>query len=151
MSNTGPILALVQIPADLLPAIEGNFGRVWSGRVEQVDQVADGPTAPSLSIVAGSEADVLRIAHAHDERAPGAVFVAVTDSARKIRRRKGGLPRNIAWAVAHEELQDARLLGVTLRYALEVAARRRLERDLSQLGALAEVGTVAAATAHEIG
>jgi signal transduction histidine kinase len=79
------------------------------------------------------------------------VFVAVTEGASRIRRMRGGLPGNVAWAVSGDELADARLVGLSMRYALEVASRRRLERRVAALAPQAEVGLVASATAHEIG
>lgn len=111
-----------------------------------------GPDLPTLAIVAGrTPEDTLRIALLQEKRSPDVALLVVTDVARKLRGQRGALPPNVSWAVSPDELSDVRFLALVMRYAIEVAGRRRLERRLQGVLPMAEMGSVASATAHEIG
>lgn len=147
-----PVLALVQIPLPTRAALEAAFCRVWGGRVSHVDLVEPGPDGPALAVIAAPTADeVVRIARRQEKWAPEVVLLAVVDDARALRSKRGGLPANVAWALSEDEIVDPRVLVVAMRLAVEVGARRRLERKLQATQPLADIGFVARATAHELG
>jgi signal transduction histidine kinase/CheY-like chemotaxis protein len=143
-----PLLAMVRVPSELQPRLVGVFSRVWSGTVTQVDALSSAAEAPLLAVVAGP--DALGVAREQESRAPDATFLAVVAEATRLRASRGALPANVAWAIAGDELGETRFVGLALRFALEVAARRRLERRLASALGLAEVGSVAGGTAHEM-
>jgi signal transduction histidine kinase len=144
-----PLLALVQIPTELQPAVEAAVARVWTGRILRVARVDPEQEQPMLAVLAGSEDEILRGAAHHDQQTPDLTFLAVSEGARKLRSQR--LPPNVPWVLTPEELGDMRLLSLAMRYVLDMAPRRKLERQLQELSLPAELGAVASATAHEIG
>lgn len=146
----GPILALVHVPPDLLPAAELAFGRVWSGRVVRADRVEELPEAPLLAVVASRDTQAaLREAAAVAQAAPDTPILLMIEGARLLRGQRG-LPEHVAWALWTDELEP-RVLGLVLRYALESGQRRRVERRLEASRPMADMGWVASAVSHEIG
>jgi signal transduction histidine kinase len=142
-----PILALYRVPPPVLPVLLEATSRVWSGAVHAVDEIVALPTL--IAVAATQPADAFALARqAESVRGRVPVLAMVSDGARQVRASR--LPGNVAWVVAPDEL-DPRVLGLAMRYALEVAARWRLSDQLQALRPLADLGQVASATSHEIG
>ena len=150
-SSQGPILALLQIPAEWRSDIEAAFGRVWTGRLVHAEHVDALPEPPALGIIAAHRVDDLfRIAALEQQRSPDTVLLAITEAARPLRSRRDGVPSNVPWTLSPRELEDARLLGIAMRFVLEVGACRGTERRLQALLPMSERGYVASATAHAL-
>jgi signal transduction histidine kinase/CheY-like chemotaxis protein len=148
-ANTS-VLALVQVAPDLLPALEGALGKVWTGLTVHVDALDGSLPEPVLAVIGGADAaEVLQRALLAEQVAPDVPFLAIVPNARILRSQRG-LPPNVAWALAAEELEP-RNLGLAMRCALEFGQRRKLERQLHATRVAADAGWAATAAAHEIG
>lgn len=151
MIASGPLLALVQVPADLRPAIENVLARVWRGRMAAVQALDGADDAPALAVVASHvPEEAFRVARAGEAVFPEVPFLAVVEGARKLRNQPGSLPGNVGWALWTDEL-EARTVGLAMRYVIEVATRRRIADRLQAARPLADMGFVASSVAHEIG
>src|SRR5688572_6589113 len=95
--STTSVLALVQIAPDLLPALEGALGKVWTGLTVRVESLDGGMPEPVLAVIGGTEpGEVLQRAEAAERIAPDVPFLAILPNAR-ILRAQHGLPPNVAW------------------------------------------------------
>ncbi len=147
---TGPLLALVSIPKDLLPTVESAVGRVWAGRIVKIDAIRPRDEEPVLAVMAGPDAaPVLERAQEMDRTAPDVPWLLIVPTARQLRAQRA-LPPNVAWALTVEELEP-RILGLVMRITLEFGQRRMLERRLQATRPAVDTGWVASAAAHEIG
>jgi len=148
--TTGPLLALVSIPPDLLSAVESAVSRVWAGRIVRTDAIVFRDEEPVLAVMAGHDAaPLLERAQVVDRTLPDVPWLLVAPTARQLRMQRA-LPPNVAWALTVEELEP-RILGLAMRMTLEFGQRRMLERRLQAARPAADTGWVASAAAHEIG
>jgi len=147
---TGPLLALVSIPQDLLPTVENAVRRVWAGRIVRTDAVGPRDEEPVLGVMAGPDATpLLDRALEMDRTVPDVPWLVVAPTARQLRAQRT-LPPNVAWALTIEEIEP-RILGLAMRITLEFGQRRMLERRLHATRPAVDTGWVASAAAHEIG
>jgi signal transduction histidine kinase/CheY-like chemotaxis protein len=118
---------------------------VWAGDVVVADEA---PPDAALVVTVGDEAqELLRAAVARGAAGRAPVLGVVRSGAK--RARAAPLPWPVAWVVGVDELGPRRL-SLAIRYALEVGARRHLSEQVGALRAAADLGGVAATSAHEI-
>jgi signal transduction histidine kinase len=142
---SGPVLALVALPEDLRSAVGAVASEVWAGQLVATDEV---PREAALVVLGGESADdVVRAAVALASAGRVPVLGIARHGAR--RARSAGLPWPVAWLLGPDEL-GRRYLGLAIRFALEVGARRHLAEQVTGLRTLADLGMVAGSSAHEI-
>lgn len=145
-----PLLGLFRVPPDLRPALENVLARVWTGRVAPVEAPAHGDP-PTLVVIGAHTIEALaESARACDAAFPEIAVLAFVPDARKLRNQRGALPTNVAWALWTDEI-DPRIVGLALRYAIEVGARRLLAERLQAVRPMADMGWIASSVAHEVG
>jgi hypothetical protein len=143
----GPRLALIGAESALRDQAHEVLSQVWTGQIRAVDTVhAD---AVVVVLVTQNVDDGLRLAARLDgplvARIP--VLLVTLDGARRLRTI--ALPAPVAWVLNGNEL-DPRMVGLAIRYALEVGTRWRLGDQVQALKPLADVGTITTVTSHEI-
>lgn len=147
MRPDGPRLALIGAESALRDQAHEVLSQVWTGQIRAVDTVpAD---AVVVVLVTQNVDDGLRLAARLDgplvARIP--VLLVTLDGARRLRTI--ALPAPVAWVLNGNEL-DPRMVGLAIRYALEVGTRWRLGDQVQALKPLADVGTITTVTSHEI-
>jgi signal transduction histidine kinase len=147
MTAEPPLLLLVGIPAPLRVRAERAFRRVWAGRIAAVDRI-DGSDARLAVAMADTLSNALAVVRA---QAATIGWLVVGEGARQARSHRGGLPSEVPWALAPEELGDPRLVALAVRLTLEITSRRRSDRQLQAALPMADLGVAAAGVAHELG
>ncbi len=143
MNGPRQLLAIVRPPGGFGDDAVSALGQVWTSELRVVDEV---PRTAALVVVCG--ADAAAVADEARRRGLGAPVLGVAAQGAR-RARAAGLAPPLCWIVGLDELEP-RYLGLSVRFALEVAARWRMAEQVHVLQPAADLGAAATVVSHEM-